>query len=75
MLRDCLPDLSFNEISKIEGLETLTELVDLSFYNNRIEKLEGMEALENLISLSLGNNLLKDLEEVCQFSYECINFT
>jgi Leucine-rich repeat (LRR) protein len=30
-------DLSFNLISKIEGLENLTKLTDLSLYNNRIE--------------------------------------
>jgi Leucine-rich repeat (LRR) protein len=64
----CNSDLSFNEIEKIEGLETLTGLVDLSFYNNKIQKLENMEALEDLVSLSLGNNLLKELEEV----YHCL---
>ena len=57
-------DLSFNNISVIEGLEGLTKLTDLSLYNNRISKLENMDSLVNLNVFSIGNNNLTDLENV-----------
>ena len=60
-------DLSFNKIEKIENLNTLTGLLDLSLYNNKITQIEGLEALEEIKSLSLGNNLIKDLDKVREF--------
>jgi Leucine-rich repeat (LRR) protein len=41
-------DLSFNNISVIEGLDGLSNLLDLTLFNNRITKLENMEDLVNL---------------------------
>lgn len=47
-------DLSFNQISKIEGLSTLQKLTDLSLLDNEIAELEGLDALSGLQCLSLG---------------------
>jgi Leucine-rich repeat (LRR) protein len=47
-------DLSFNKITKIEGLETLTKLVDLSLFNNQISEIEGLDTLTELNVFSLG---------------------
>jgi len=57
-------DLSFNNISKIEGLETLTRLNDLSLFSNQITTLEGMDTLVNLKVLSLGKNNIKNMDKV-----------
>lgn len=56
-------DLSFNLISKIEGLDTLTKLTDLSLYSNRITELSGLEKLEQLNVLSFGKNQVKNHQE------------
>ena len=57
-------DLSFNRITKIEGLDALTKLKDLSLFNNAIEKVEGMDAqVKTLEHLSLGNNKLESLKD------------
>ena len=58
-----LSDLSFNNIEVIEGLSKLTNLEDLTLYNNRITRIENMEALTKLHVLSLGNNQLKELDQ------------
>jgi Leucine-rich repeat (LRR) protein len=47
-------DLSFNRITKIEGLDTLTKLVDLSLFNNQISDIENLDKLKDLNVLSLG---------------------
>ena len=47
-------DLSFNKITKIEGLETLTKLTDLSLFSNQISEIENLDTLVNLNALSLG---------------------
>lgn len=57
-------DLSFNNITKIEGLDTLVNLTDLSLYNNRISQLENMDKLVNLQVFSIGNNQIADLESL-----------
>lgn len=51
-------DLSFNNISVIEGLDTLTKLTDLSLFNNKIKEIGGLSTLKQLECLSLGNNQL-----------------
>ena len=51
-------DLSFNQIAKIEGLETLVNLTDLSLQDNDISELEGLDALTALHCLSLGADRL-----------------
>ena len=57
-------DLSFNNIEKIEGLENLNKLKDISLFNNQISKLENMNNLENLEVFSIGNNQLSDYSNV-----------
>ncbi|MEE6525375.1 hypothetical protein FKM82_025329, partial [Ascaphus truei] len=58
------PDLSFNNIEEIGGLDALTKLEDLSLHNNRISVIENMDRLKNLHVLSLGNNNLTSLENI-----------
>ncbi|KAK0133869.1 Dynein regulatory complex subunit 3 [Merluccius polli] len=57
-------NLSFNNIEKIQGLETLTKLEDLTLYNNRISCMENMDTLKNLTFLSIGNNSVGQLDNV-----------
>lgn len=57
-------DLSFNNISQIEGLDGLKNLTDLTLFNNRITKLENMDDLVNLQVFSIGNNNIQTLEDV-----------
>lgn len=57
-------DLSFNNITVIEGLETLTKLSDLSLFNNRISKIENMDSLTNLQVFSIGNNNILGFDNV-----------
>lgn len=47
-------DLSFNHITEIEGLESLTALQDLSLYNNRITAISGLDSMAALNVLSIG---------------------
>jgi len=55
-------DLSFNLIDKIEGLDCLTKLTDLSLYSNCITEISGLENLHELNVLSLGKNKIKNYE-------------
>lgn len=48
-------DLSFNNISKLEGLSKLTKLTDLSLFSNKLERIENIQTLQELIVLSVGN--------------------
>lgn len=57
-------DLSFNRIKKIEGLETLEHLQDLSLFNNEIKTIAALEGLKSLQCLSLGNNQIEQVEQV-----------
>ena len=59
-----LPDLSFNNIEAIEGLDTLVNLEDLSLFNNRISKIDSLDALVKLQVLSLGNNHIGNMMNV-----------
>lgn len=56
-------DLSFNLITKIENLENLTKLTDLSLFANKITKLEGLDTLTELNVLSFGKNEFKAHDE------------
>jgi Leucine-rich repeat (LRR) protein len=47
-------DLSFNKISKIQGLDSLVKLTDLSLFANEISVLEGLDTLRDLQVLSIG---------------------
>lgn len=61
-----LPDLSFNNIEAIEGLDTLVNLEDLSLFNNRISKIDSLDALVKLQVLSLGNNQIGNMMNVSE---------
>jgi len=64
-----LTDLSFNNIEAIEGLNELTQLEDLTLFNNRIQRLENMDTLTKLHVFSIGNNDLKELDNVSTVNY------
>ena len=57
------PDLSFNNIKVIRGLERLVRLKDLSLAHNLIEHVSGLECLQQLQVLSLGHNLLANMKD------------
>ena len=65
-------DLSFNNIEVIEGLDKLTQLEDLTLFNNRIQQLENMDTLTKLHVLSVGNNDLKELDNVSWLLFSLI---
>ncbi|KAJ3000105.1 Dynein regulatory complex subunit 3 [Globomyces sp. JEL0801] len=55
-------NLSFNNITEIEGLEGLTKLTDLTLFNNRISTIQGLDDLVNLQVFSIGNNNITVME-------------
>lgn len=57
-------DLSFNRITRIQGLDHLAKLTDLTLYSNRIETVENLEQLHRLEVLSLGANNISGLKTV-----------
>ena len=59
--------MSFNQIRKIEGLESLVKLTDLSLYNNEITVIENLDTLSQLKVLSLGNNAIKNLDKMVHY--------
>jgi Leucine-rich repeat (LRR) protein len=61
-------DLSFNFIEKIENLDNLKHLEDLSVFHNKISIIdrEEIDSLRNLNSLSLGYNKLSDVHKLGQ---------
>eukprot|EP00064_Thunnus_orientalis_P002945 superscaffoldBa00000232_g2953 len=60
----CLLDLSFNNIEKIEGLESLRKLEVLNLSNNKIPVIENMDTLEKLTFFCFSNNLVGQLDNV-----------
>lgn len=48
----------FPQIAKIEGLNRLTLLEELSLEENRISSLDGLESLKSLRKLDVGKNML-----------------
>ena len=60
-------------IEKIEGLENLRHLEDLSLFSNRITVLEGLDTLENLNVLSVGSNLILSLEDAVKYLHTLRN--
>ena len=60
-------DLSFNLIRKIEGLDSLTKITDLSLYNNKIEELSGLDNLNKLNVLSVGCNLIRKADDAINY--------
>lgn len=63
-------DLSFNKISKIEGLSNNTKIVDLSLANNEIERIENLDGLTELQTLSLSNNNLSVINDVFYLRFD-----
>ena len=57
-----LEDLKITDITKIEGLETLTNLKELRLKNNSIKEINGLETLTNLKNLYLGRNQIKEIK-------------
>ncbi len=55
-------DLSFNEITEIEDLEKLKNLISLRLNYNKFTGIKGLEKLKNLISLYLGNNEITEIK-------------
>jgi hypothetical protein len=62
---------SFNQISEIEGLDTLTKLTDLSLTHNEITELRGLESLTKLQVLSMADNKIgaggKEVQSVAMY--------
>ena len=56
--------LDRNYIRKIENLDTLTNLEQLSITNNEIERIEGLDTLTNLKMLDLQFNRLRTIENL-----------
>lgn len=52
-------DLSFNNIKKIENLETLVGLTELFFVSNKISLIENLSTLTGLRNLELGDNRIR----------------
>ena len=46
-------DLSFNEITVIEGLETMHKLTDLTLFHNKISELKGLESQRPTLQVRL----------------------
>merc|ERR1719300_1053152 len=57
-----------NKISKIENLETLTNLTMLELRDNRIRKIEKLETLVNVEELFLGKNKIRVIENLDSLS-------
>ncbi|SOE21905.1 Leucine-rich repeat (LRR) protein [Spirosomataceae bacterium TFI 002] len=55
-------DFSENQLTKIEGLESLVNLVELNLGGNQLTKIEGLDSLVNLVELNLGENQLTKIE-------------
>ena len=60
-------------IEKIEGLDNLRLLEDLSLFSNRIVVVEGLDNLENLNVLSLGSNLIANLDDAVRYMHKLRN--
>jgi internalin A len=56
--------LGTNQISKMEGIDTLANLTKLSLGNNQISKMQGIDTLENLTYLELGYNQISKIEGI-----------
>jgi Leucine-rich repeat (LRR) protein len=57
-------------ITKIEGLDKLTKLSDLSLFSNHIVTVSGLENLKNLNVLSLGSNKIPDYAVAIKYLYD-----
>ncbi|MBD3351317.1 MAG: hypothetical protein GF364_07500 [Candidatus Lokiarchaeota archaeon] len=60
--------LGKNEIEKIDGLDSLKNLVHLNLSNNPIKKIEGLNKLRNLQYLTLDNCEIEKIENLDELS-------
>ena len=51
----------------MEGLDKLTNLTDLTLYNNKITNIDGLHSCNKLNIFSIGNNLIASFEEVIAY--------
>ena len=58
------PDLSFNNIREVTGLDHLKNLEDLSLFHNHIDEIKGLDGCKKLNVLSLGRNRISDLKQI-----------
>ncbi|XP_024984030.1 protein phosphatase 1 regulatory inhibitor subunit PPP1R7 homolog isoform X1 [Cynara cardunculus var. scolymus] len=57
-------DLTFNNLSSLEGLKPCLNLKWLSVKQNKLRSLKGVEGLACLTVLNAGSNMLQSMEEV-----------
>jgi len=57
-LRNC----GIEDISDIEGLDSLKNLKELDLSHNQISEIKGLESLENLESLEIHNNKISEIK-------------
>ena len=57
-------DLSHNQISKIENLDTLINLTTFDLENNQISKIENLDTLAKLTTLDLETNSISKIENL-----------
>ncbi|MEG4572110.1 leucine-rich repeat domain-containing protein, partial [Microcoleus sp. N3A4] len=55
-------NLSFNQISDIKPLESLTNITELNLQNNQISDIKPLESLTNLTQLVLSFNQISDIK-------------
>lgn len=54
-----------NLVSKIEGIENCSQLIELELYDNRIKQIENLNHLSNLVILDLAFNVIKEVTPGC----------
>lgn len=64
-------ELGKNKITKIEGISTLNNLLQLSLEDNGIESLTEFPELRSLMELYIGNNKISDSNQIKSLS--CLN--
>jgi len=57
--------LQQNQITKIENISHLTNLVEINLAQNHITKIEGLRGLDNLKNLDLKDNQIESVDD-CQ---------
>ena len=68
------PEINYDKIDKIKGLEALINLQELYLDGNNIMKLEGFDNLQNLIMLHLGRNSISSFRNESIESLKNLNF-
>ena len=70
-------DLSYNSISKLYSLSTLTNLLTLDLSGNNLSSLDGLQSLDKLERLDLSGNYIGKMsivesKEICFFPLKLI---